>query len=66
MLLKKFGNLGAALKSAYPQFNWDEDKFSHTGKKSTQRWLQVNIAELLPEGSDILEAYTHPEVEETK
>jgi hypothetical protein len=38
-MLDKFGSLFKALKFAYPQKEWDEQKISFTGKKSTQRYL---------------------------
>ena len=60
-LLKQFGSLGNALKSAYPEFDWQFSKFSTKGKKSTQRWLVVKLRELLPNAT-ILEEYFHPEL----
>eukprot|EP01126_Amoeba_proteus_P039136 TRINITY_DN4111_c0_g2_i1.p1 TRINITY_DN4111_c0_g2~~TRINITY_DN4111_c0_g2_i1.p1 ORF type:complete len:658 (-),score=111.69 TRINITY_DN4111_c0_g2_i1:406-2217(-) len=59
-LIKRFGNLFQALRSVYPQYDWDETKFSLRGKKSAQRWLRVRISHLLPEETEILEDFLHP------
>jgi hypothetical protein len=37
-LFASFGSMSKALKSAYPEFDWEESKFSFRGKKSEQRW----------------------------
>jgi hypothetical protein len=58
-LIHKFGSLGSALQYAHPEFDWDLSKFSLRGKKSEQRWLKVNIEELLP-GIEIIEDFQHP------
>jgi hypothetical protein len=60
-LRSKFGNLGDALKFAYPEFNWDLSKFSVRGKKSIQRWLKVKVKQVLA-GMEIVEDYQHPEL----
>jgi hypothetical protein len=60
-LFSKFDNLGNALQYAYPEFNWELDKFGIRGKKSGQRWLRVKIEELLP-GIEIIEDYQHPDL----
>jgi hypothetical protein len=57
-LLFKFGSLSNALQYAYPEFDWDLSKFSLRGKKSEQRWLKVNVEELLP-GIEIVEEFQH-------
>jgi hypothetical protein len=36
-MLTTFGKLYEALKRAYPEKNWDEQKFAFQGKKSSQR-----------------------------
>jgi hypothetical protein len=36
----KFKNLGQALKSAFPEFDWELEKFSEKGKKSIQGWYE--------------------------
>jgi hypothetical protein len=65
-LLTTFGNLGKALKVAYPEFNWYHHSFSFRGKKSEQRRLVVNLQAILPKdgisgtGSEIFEHFWHP------
>jgi hypothetical protein len=36
--------VGQALKFAYPEFDWDEQKFSFRGKKATQRYGKGTIS----------------------
>jgi hypothetical protein len=36
-MLSAFGKIYAALKYAYPESDWDEEKFSVRYKKSSQR-----------------------------
>jgi hypothetical protein len=60
-LYEKFGSLGCALQYAYPEFDWDLNKFSFRGKKSGQRWLKVLVKELLA-GVEVVEDYQHPEL----
>lgn len=57
----KFGNLGNALRFAYPEFKWDLSKFASKGKKAGQRWLKLKIEELMP-GVKIVEEYQHPKL----
>jgi hypothetical protein len=57
----KFDNLGNALQYAYPEINWELDKFAIRRKKSGQRWLRVKIEELLP-GIEIIEDFQHPDI----
>eukprot|EP01124_Arcella_intermedia_P028018 TRINITY_DN5608_c0_g1_i1.p1 TRINITY_DN5608_c0_g1~~TRINITY_DN5608_c0_g1_i1.p1 ORF type:complete len:508 (+),score=131.08 TRINITY_DN5608_c0_g1_i1:7-1530(+) len=57
-----FGNLGTALQFAYPEIEWDLAKFSARGKKSSQRWLRVNLQEILPEKTDVFEDFLHPDL----
>jgi hypothetical protein len=58
-LYSKFESLGSALQYAYPEFNWDLDKFSFRGKKAEQRMLKTKIEDLLP-GIEIIEEFQHP------
>jgi hypothetical protein len=60
-LYSKFGSLCNALQYAYPDIEWEPEKFSSRGKKSEQRWLKTVIEELLP-GTEIVENYQHPEL----
>lgn len=60
-LIRKFGNLGNALKYAYPEIPWDLSKFSFRGKKSAQRWLFVKMKQLLP-NMKIMEEFSHPDL----
>lgn len=61
-LFEKFGNLGGALRFAYPEINWDMGRFSFTGKKkSVQRWMRLRLEEMLP-GIEVVEDYQHPEL----
>jgi hypothetical protein len=60
-LYTKFRNLGGALQYAYPEIDWELDKFSMRGKKSEQRLLKFKIEELLP-GIEIIEEYQHPDL----
>lgn len=55
-----FGSLGHALQFAYPEYAWDFSKFSLKGKKSSQRWLLVQLNHLLPPETNIIEDYYHP------
>jgi len=55
----KFGSLETALLNAYPNYVWDNSKFSKTGKKSGQRWLLVTLQKLFPLVT-ILEDYLNP------
>jgi hypothetical protein len=57
-LFSRFETLGSALQYAYPEFDWDLSKFSLRGKKSEQRWLKVNVEELLP-GIETIEDFQH-------
>eukprot|EP01124_Arcella_intermedia_P012701 TRINITY_DN19044_c0_g2_i1.p1 TRINITY_DN19044_c0_g2~~TRINITY_DN19044_c0_g2_i1.p1 ORF type:complete len:446 (+),score=129.38 TRINITY_DN19044_c0_g2_i1:700-2037(+) len=57
-----FGSLGKALQYAYPECEWDISKFSLRGKKSTQRWLRVMLELILPEKTDVIEDFLHPEL----
>jgi hypothetical protein len=49
------------LQYAYPDIEWDIEKFMFRGKKSEQRWLKVKIEELVP-GIEIFEDYKHPDL----
>jgi hypothetical protein len=60
-LLRKFDNLGNALQYAYPDIEWDLEKFMFRGKKAEQRRLKVKIEELVP-GIEIMEDYKHPDL----
>jgi hypothetical protein len=60
-LYSKFQSLGGALQYAYPEVNWELDKFTLRGKKSDQRWLMLKIEQLLP-GLEIIEDYQHPDL----
>jgi hypothetical protein len=60
-IITKFGSLGNALQYIYPEYPWDLNKFSFTGKKSTQRWLYIKMKELLP-NVDIIEEFNHPDL----
>eukprot|EP01124_Arcella_intermedia_P024109 TRINITY_DN3987_c0_g2_i2.p1 TRINITY_DN3987_c0_g2~~TRINITY_DN3987_c0_g2_i2.p1 ORF type:complete len:480 (-),score=120.91 TRINITY_DN3987_c0_g2_i2:412-1851(-) len=61
-LYNSFGNLGRALQYAYPDIPWDLQKFSFRGKKASQRWLRVVLQQILPERTDVLEDYLHPDL----
>jgi hypothetical protein len=61
-IITKFGTLGNALQYSYPEYPWDLDKFSFTGKKSTQRWLYYKLKELLPIDVEIIEDFNHPDL----
>jgi hypothetical protein len=37
-MLQRFGSLYKTLEFAYPDYFWDEKKFTTRGKKSAQRW----------------------------
>jgi hypothetical protein len=60
-MLGSFDSLGHALQFAFPEFHWDLSKFSLKGKKSSQRWLLVQMKLLLPT-ANILEDYFHPDL----
>jgi len=61
-LLAAFGSLGQALRYAYPEFNWIKSKFLLRGKKSAQRWLCVVLSQLLPENTEMIEDFLHPDL----
>jgi hypothetical protein len=54
-LYNKFGNLGKALEYAYPEINWIPAQFFSRRKKSEQRLLRVNLQQVLPPSTDIVE-----------
>jgi hypothetical protein len=60
-LYLKFESIGAALQYAYPDVEWELDKFSSRGKKSGQRWLKVMIERILPDVK-VVEEYQHPDL----
>jgi hypothetical protein len=60
-LFGKFKTLAGALHYAFPEINWNLDKFAFQGKKSGQRWLRVKIEALLP-GIEIIEDFQHPDI----
>lgn len=60
-LFRKFETLGHALHYAYPEYDWDLEKFLLRGKKSGQRWLRALVGELLP-GTAIEENYQTPDL----
>jgi hypothetical protein len=39
-IIGKYKNLGQALKVAFPEIDWETEKFSRTGKKSIQGWYE--------------------------
>jgi len=47
------------LQYAYPLYEWDLSKFSKRKKKSSQRWLLIQLRKLLPE-SLLFEDFLHP------
>eukprot|EP01124_Arcella_intermedia_P002785 TRINITY_DN11518_c0_g1_i4.p1 TRINITY_DN11518_c0_g1~~TRINITY_DN11518_c0_g1_i4.p1 ORF type:complete len:468 (-),score=107.57 TRINITY_DN11518_c0_g1_i4:30-1433(-) len=57
-----FGNLGKALRYAFPEVDWDISLFSNRGKKCRQRWLRVILEQILPEKTEIYEDYLHPQL----
>lgn len=60
-MARKFGNLGGALRYAFPDVEWSSSFFAVTRKKSVQRWLKLQIENLVP-GVEIVEDYLHPEL----
>jgi hypothetical protein len=60
-LFPKFDTLGNALQYAFPEVEWDLDKFAYRGKKAGQRSLKVKLEELLP-GKEVIEDYLHPDL----
>jgi len=52
--------LGKPLELAYPEERWEFKNFSRKGKKSSQRWLLLQLQKILPEGTEIIEDYQHP------
>jgi hypothetical protein len=59
----KFGTLGKALQYAYPEISWIQRRFSLREKKSGQRWLRVNLNQIFPERTVIVEDFLHPTFE---
>jgi hypothetical protein len=44
-IVKKYKSLGKALKMAFPEYNWDLERFSAKGKKSIQGWYVSHFNE---------------------
>jgi hypothetical protein len=61
-MFKKYGNIGIALKSAYPDYPWELSKFELRSKKSAQRWLLLKMSSLLPKDTVIIEDYRSSEL----
>jgi len=61
-LFRRYGNIGLALKFAYPEYPWQLYKFELRSKKSAQRWLLIKISNLLPKGTVIIEDYRSEEL----
>jgi hypothetical protein len=40
MIFVHYKNLGTALKVAFPEFEWDLDRFGKRGKRSMQGWYE--------------------------
>jgi hypothetical protein len=60
-LYSKFESLGHALQYAYPDIEWNLEKFSIRGKKSVQRKLKMRMEALMP-GMESFEDYKHPDL----
>jgi len=60
--LLAFRNMKNALQFAYPEIEWHKLQSSTAlGKKAAQRWLLVQVLQLLPD-CDVKENYTHPDL----
>jgi len=60
-MFHRYGNLGVALKFAYPEHPWELHKFEIRYKESAQHWLVVTVRNLLP-GVDVYENYSFPDL----
>jgi len=58
--LKLKGGLLNTLSTAYPNFQWDNDKFNRKQKKSAQWWLYKIVRETLPLNIEIIEDFCDP------
>jgi len=59
-LVKKRGGMMNLLSEVYPDYLWDQEKFSHnTSRKTTQWHLYKIFGEIIPH-LEILEDYVHP------
>jgi len=58
-LFLRYRTLGEALNFAYPEEPWDLAKFHLRGRKSSQRWLLVQMKQLLPNEA-VVEDHNHP------
>ncbi len=61
-IFSRSGTLYKALKMTYPEMDLDKSQFLKRGKKSTQRWLHLTLSQILPEGTEILEDFWHPDL----
>ena len=59
-LLQKY-TLFDLLNLVYPNENWDKKLFSNSDKRSSQRWLFLQVQKLFPD-HEIIEDYFHQEV----
>ncbi|KAF2072033.1 hypothetical protein CYY_006644 [Polysphondylium violaceum] len=57
-LIKKNGGLVKCLQEHYPHHQWDAEKFTLPGKKSSQRLLKLYLQRLFP-STEIHEDYRH-------
>ena len=55
-LINKYGNLCNVLRKVYPEDEWDFDEFSRRDKRSSQRWLFLQLRSLFPL-DEIVEEY---------
>ena len=56
-LLQKQGGLHGVLESAFPDEKWDLRRLQSSRKRASQRWLFIQLSEMLPAGVEALEDF---------
>ena len=60
-LLRKYGTLYNILCIAFPEKEWNEEDFGKRDKRSEQRWLLIQLQNLLP-NEELVEDFVHEEL----
>jgi len=56
-LLQNYAGLYGILKAVYPDHQWDLDRMKRSNKRASQRWLFLQVSQLLGSGVEVLEEY---------
>ena len=60
-LIMKYGSFYKLLKSIYPEKKWKKSKFQNRNKRSSQRWMFLQIKKLFPK-YEVIEEFLHEEL----